>query len=86
VTRFFTPAEASATPLFVSRNDLEPVLSLCNIILTIAQSLRFLGVGGRLTVLFSCIFYLIGVFFILAIPGHMLVAEYERGVCVTQIA
>ncbi len=52
VTQFFTPAEASAIPLLVSKNDLVPALSLFTITLTIAQALGFLVLGGLLTVLF----------------------------------
>src|ERR1700730_14545322 len=52
VTQFFTPAEASAIPLLVSKNDLAPALSLFNITLTAAQALGFLVLGGLLTVLF----------------------------------
>lgn len=52
VTQFFIPAEASAIPLLVSKNDLAPALSLFNITLTIAQALGFLVLGGLLTVLF----------------------------------
>jgi Na+/melibiose symporter-like transporter len=52
VTQFFTPAEASAIPLLVSKHDLAPALSLFNITLTIAQALGFLIVGGLLTALF----------------------------------
>jgi MFS family permease len=52
VTQFFTPAEASAIPLLVSKDDLAPALSLFNITLTIAQALGFLVLGGLLTVLF----------------------------------
>ena len=51
VTQFFTPAEASAIPLLVSKDDLAPALSLFNITLTIAQALGFLVLGGLLTVL-----------------------------------
>ena len=52
VTQFFTPAEASAIPLLVSKNDLAPALSLFSITLTIAQALGFLLLGGLITVLF----------------------------------
>jgi Na+/melibiose symporter-like transporter len=52
VTQFFTPAEASAIPLLVSKTDLAPAISLFNITLTIAQALGFLVLGGLLTVLF----------------------------------
>src|SRR5581483_9509441 len=52
VTQFFTPAEASAIPLLVSKHDLAPALSLFNITFTIAQALGFLVLGGLLTVLF----------------------------------
>ncbi len=52
VTLFFTPAEASAIPLLVSKNDLAPALSLFNITLTIAQALGFLLLGGLITALF----------------------------------
>ncbi len=52
VTQFFTPAEASAIPLLVSKNDLAPALSLFNITLTIAQALGFLLLGGLITALF----------------------------------
>src|SRR5579872_3113965 len=52
ITQFFTPAEASAIPLLVSKNDLAPALSLFNITLTVAQALGFLVLGGLLTVIF----------------------------------
>src|SRR6266699_3142871 len=52
ITQFFTPAEASAIPLLVYKNDLVPALSLFNITLTIAQALGFLVVGGLITALF----------------------------------
>ena len=52
VTQFFTPAEASAIPLLVSKKDLAPALSLFNITLTIAQALGFLVLGGLITALF----------------------------------
>lgn len=52
ITQFFTPAEASAIPLLVSKHDLAPALSLFNITLTVAQALGFLVLGGLLTVLF----------------------------------
>ena len=52
VTQFFMPAEASAIPLLVSKNDLAPALSLFNITLTIAQALGFLVLGGLVTALF----------------------------------
>ncbi|HLL78598.1 MAG TPA: MFS transporter [Ktedonobacteraceae bacterium] len=51
VTQFFTPAEASAIPLLVSKNELAPALSLFNITLTIAQALGFLLLGGLVTAL-----------------------------------
>jgi MFS family permease len=52
VTQFFTPAEASAIPLLVGKNDLGPALSLFSITLTIAQALGFLVLGGLITALF----------------------------------
>jgi len=52
ITQFFIPAEASAIPLLVSKNDLAPALSLFNITLTIAQALGFLLLGGLVTSLF----------------------------------
>src|SRR5690242_1085709 len=52
ITQFFIPAEASAIPLLVSKNDLAPALSLFNITLTIAQALGFLVLGGLVTSLF----------------------------------
>src|SRR5260370_11568720 len=52
VTQFFIPADASAIPLLVSKNDLTPALSLFNITLTIAQALGFLLLGGLVTSLF----------------------------------
>ncbi|HEV2583651.1 MAG TPA: MFS transporter [Ktedonobacteraceae bacterium] len=52
VTQFFTPAEASAIPLLVNKDDLAPALSLFSITLTIAQALGFLLLGGLITVLF----------------------------------
>jgi len=51
ITQFFTPAEASAIPLLVNKNDLGPALSLFNITLTIAQALGFLLLGGLITAL-----------------------------------
>src|SRR5579864_4015116 len=51
VTQFFTPAEASAIPLLVGKNDLGPALSLFSITLTIAQVLGFLLIGGLITAL-----------------------------------
>ncbi len=52
ISQFFTPAEASAIPLLVSKNDLGPALSLFNITLAIAQALGFLLLGGLITALF----------------------------------
>jgi MFS family permease len=52
VTQFFIPAEASAIPLLVSKNDLAPALSLFSITLTISQALGFLLLGGLITALF----------------------------------
>ena len=52
ITQFFTPAEASAIPLLVSKNDLAPALSLFSITLTISQALGFLLLGGLITALF----------------------------------
>lgn len=52
ITQFFTPAEASAIPLLVGRNELGPAISLFNITLTIAQALGFLLLGGLITALF----------------------------------
>jgi len=52
ITQFFTPAEASAIPLLVDKNELPPALSLFNITFTIAQVLGFLLIGGLITALF----------------------------------
>src|SRR5437868_9572180 len=52
ITQFFTPAEASAIPLLVDKNELSPALSLFNITFTIAQVLGFLLLGGLITALF----------------------------------
>ena len=52
ITQFFTPAEASAIPLLVSKTDLAPALSLFSITLTVSQALGFLLLGGLITVLF----------------------------------
>ncbi len=52
ITQFFTPAEASAIPLLVSKNDLAPALSLFSITLTVSQALGFLLLGGLITALF----------------------------------
>jgi MFS family permease len=52
ITQFFTPAEASAIPLLVDKNELMPALSLFNITFTIAQVLGFLLLGGLITALF----------------------------------
>src|SRR5579864_3528026 len=57
ITQFFTPAEASAIPLLVSKNDLAPALSLFSITLTVSQALGFLLLGGLITALFPS-FYL----------------------------
>ena len=51
VTQFFTPAEASAIPLLVRKNDLVSAISLFNITLTLAQALGFLVLGGLITAL-----------------------------------
>lgn len=51
ITQFFIPAEASAIPLLVDKNDLVPALSLFNITLTLAQALGFLLLGGLITAL-----------------------------------
>ena len=52
ITQFFTPAEASAIPLLVDKQDLVSAISLFNITLTIAQALGFLVLGGLVTSLF----------------------------------
>src|SRR5437763_5713375 len=52
ITQFFTPAEASAIPLLVDKNELPPALSLFSITFTIAQVLGFLLLGGLITALF----------------------------------
>src|SRR6185312_2514047 len=51
VTQFFTPAEASAIPQLVRKNDLVSAISLFNITLTLAQALGFLVLGGLITAL-----------------------------------
>jgi len=51
ITQFFTPAEASAIPLLVSKHDLAPALSLFSITLTVSQALGFLLLGGLITAL-----------------------------------
>ena len=51
VTQFFIPAEASAIPLLVRKNDLVSAISLFNITLTLAQALGFLVLGGLITAL-----------------------------------
>jgi MFS family permease len=51
ITQFFIPAEASAIPLLVDKNDLVPALSLFNTTLTLAQALGFLLLGGLITAL-----------------------------------
>ncbi|HJT58620.1 MAG TPA: MFS transporter [Ktedonobacteraceae bacterium] len=51
ITQFFTPAEASAIPLLVSKDDLVSAISLFNITLTLAQALGFLVLGGLITAL-----------------------------------
>jgi MFS family permease len=53
VTQFFIPAEASAIPLLVKKNNLLPALSLFNITQTLAQAFGFLVVGGLITALFQ---------------------------------
>jgi MFS family permease len=60
VTQFFTPAEASAIPLLVDKNELMPALSLFNITLTSAQALDFLLLGGLITTLFPSYRLLLG--------------------------
>jgi Na+/melibiose symporter-like transporter len=52
ISQFFTPAEASAIPLLVDKQDLVSAISLFNITLTIAQALGFLILGGLVTSLF----------------------------------
>jgi MFS family permease len=62
ITQFFTPAEASAIPLIVSKSDLLPALSLFNITLTVAQALGFLLLGGLITALFPPLLLSLGSF------------------------
>lgn len=52
ISQFFTPAEASAIPLLVGKQDLVSAISLFNVTLTIAQALGFLVLGGLVTSLF----------------------------------
>lgn len=57
ITQFFMPAESSAIPLLVGKENLVPALSLFNITLNIAQAIGFL-VLGRLVVGFFSDFHL----------------------------
>lgn len=72
VTQFFTPAEASAIPLLVNKNDLAPALSLFNVTLTIAQALGFLLLGGLITVLFPSFYLSVGVIHVQVLSFDML--------------
>src|SRR5579863_1589669 len=74
VTQFFIPAEASAIPLLVSKNDLSPALSLFNITLTIAQALGFLLLGGLVTSLFPSFQLSLGVLHVQVLSFDMLFA------------
>src|SRR5690349_498527 len=74
VTQFFIPAEASAIPLLVSKNDLAPALSLFNITLTIAQALGFLLLGGLVTALFPSFRLSLGVLHVQVLSFDMLFA------------
>jgi len=74
VTQFFIPAEASAIPLLVSKNDLAPALSLFNITLTIAQALGFLLLGGLVTALFPSFYLSLGVIRVQVLSFDMLFA------------
>lgn len=72
VTQFFTPAEASAIPLLVDKDDLAPALSLFNVTLTIAQALGFLLLGGLITVLFPSFYLSAGVIHVQVLSFDML--------------
>ena len=74
VTQFFTPAEASAIPLLVSKNELAPALSLFNITLTIAQALGFLLLGGLVTALLPSFQLSLGAIHIQVLSFDMLFA------------
>lgn len=74
ISQFFTPAEASAIPLLVSKQDLVSALSLFNITLTIAQALGFLVLGGLVTSLFPPFNITLGAFTVHVISFDILFA------------
>ncbi len=74
ISQFFTPAEASAIPLLVDREDLVSALSLFNITLTIAQALGFLVLGGLVTALFPAFDVSLGVIRVQVISFDILFA------------
>src|SRR5579863_2851772 len=74
ISQFFTPAEASAIPLLVNKEDLVSALSLFNITLTIAQALGFLVLGGLVTSLFPPFDIALGVIHVHVISFDILFA------------
>lgn len=70
VTQFFTPAESSAIPLLVGKDEIEPALSLFSITLTLAQALGYLVLGGLLTSLLPTFHLTLGVL-------HLQVQSYD---------
>ena len=74
ISQFFTPAEASAIPLLVDKQDLVSALSLFNITLTIAQALGFLILGGLVTSLFPPFDISLGVIYVHVLSFDILFA------------
>lgn len=74
VTQFFMPAEASAIPLLVGKENLVPALSLFNITLNIAQAIGFLLLGRLIESLFAPFTLTIGLIRLTINPHEMLFA------------
>lgn len=72
VTQFFMPAESSAIPLLVGKDNLVPALSLFNITLNIAQAIGFLILGRVIEGVFSPFKLPLGFTTVIVTPHDML--------------
>ncbi len=72
VTQFFMPAESSAIPLLVGKENLVPALSLFNITLNVAQAIGFLLLGRLILGIFSTFRLSLGFTTVTIVPQDML--------------
>jgi Na+/melibiose symporter-like transporter len=72
VTQFFMPAESSAIPLLVGKENLVPALSLFNITLNVAQAIGFLLLGRLILSIFSPFTLPLGFTSVRIVPQDML--------------